>query len=247
MLLILRGVPPEALLGSLLAYRAIYYFVPLLFGAILFAYKELSATRAHLARARERAAMYVAPVAPQIAGALTFLAGTVLLVSGATPANQLAAGASCTASSRSRCWKSRTWPRASSGSGCVVLARALFRRVRAAYSISFSLLALRHRSPPSSKAFATRKRSCSLWCSPCWLWGGAPSTGRRRSSTSASARRGSRASRESSSCRSGSAFWCTATCRTPISSGGRSRCTPTRRGCCAPPSPSSCLRPPTSC
>ena len=93
MLLILRGVPPEALLGSLLAYRAIYYFVPLLFGAVLFGYKELSATRAHLARARERAAMYVAPVAPQIAGALTFLAGTVLLVSGATPGNQLAAGA----------------------------------------------------------------------------------------------------------------------------------------------------------
>ena len=86
MLLMLRGVPPEALLGSLLAYRAIYYLVPLLFGAVLFGYKELSANRAHLARARERAAMYVAPVAPQIAGALTFLAGTVLLVSGATPA-----------------------------------------------------------------------------------------------------------------------------------------------------------------
>ncbi|MGH8295480.1 MAG: lysylphosphatidylglycerol synthase domain-containing protein, partial [Steroidobacteraceae bacterium] len=85
MLLILRGIPPEALLGSLLAYRAVYYLVPLLFGAVLFGYKELSATRAHLARVRERAAMYVAPLAPQIAGALTFFAGTVLIVSGATP------------------------------------------------------------------------------------------------------------------------------------------------------------------
>ena len=140
MLLILRSVPPESLLGSLLAYRAIYFFVPLLFGAILFAYKELSATRAHLARARERAAMYVAPVAPQIAGALTFLAGTVLLVSGATPAinsrlallhrfiplavlevSNLAASVI--------------------GLGLLVLARALFRRVRAAYSISVALLA----------------------------------------------------------------------------------------------------------
>jgi phosphatidylglycerol lysyltransferase len=139
MLLILRGVPTETLLGSLLAYRAIYFFVPLLFGAILFAYKELSATRAHLARARERAAMYVAPVAPQIAGALTFLAGTVLLVSGATPAiesrlsllhrfiplavlevSNLAASVI--------------------GLGLLVLARALFRRVRAAYTISVSLL-----------------------------------------------------------------------------------------------------------
>ena len=140
MLLMLGGgIPAEALLGSLLAYRAIYYLVPLLFGAVLFAYKELSATRAHLARARERAALYVAPVAPQIAGGLTFLAGTVLLVSGATPAidsrlallhrfiplavlevSNLAASVI--------------------GLGLLVLARALFRRVRAAYSISFLLL-----------------------------------------------------------------------------------------------------------
>ncbi|MFZ0501598.1 MAG: bifunctional lysylphosphatidylglycerol flippase/synthetase MprF [Steroidobacteraceae bacterium] len=140
MLLILRGVPAESLLGSLLAYRAIYFLVPLLFGAILFVYKELSATRAHLARARERAAMYVAPVAPQIAGALTFLAGTVLLVSGATPAinSRLAL-------------VHRFIPLAVLevanlaasviGLGLLVLARALFRRVRAAYSISVSLLA----------------------------------------------------------------------------------------------------------
>jgi len=140
MLLILRGVPPESLLGSLLAYRAIYFFVPLLFGATLFAYKELSATRAHLARARERAAMYVAPVAPQITGALTFMAGTVLLVSGSTPAID---------------WRLALLHRfiplavlevsslAASiiGLGLIVLARALFRRVRAAYSISVALLA----------------------------------------------------------------------------------------------------------
>ena len=139
MLLMLGGVPPESLLGSLLAYRAIYYFAPLLFGAMLFAYKELSATRAHLARARERAGMYVAPVAPQIAGALTFFAGTVLLVSGATPGidsrlallyriiplavlevSNLAASVL--------------------GLGLLVLARALFRRVMAAYRISVWLL-----------------------------------------------------------------------------------------------------------
>ncbi|HJS89343.1 MAG TPA: bifunctional lysylphosphatidylglycerol flippase/synthetase MprF [Steroidobacteraceae bacterium] len=139
MLLILGGIPPEALLGSLLAYRAIYYFVPLLFGAVLFGYKELSATRAHFARARERAAMYVAPVAPQIAGALTFLAGTVLLVSGATPAinSRLAL-------------LHRFIPlavlEASNlvasliGLALLVLARALFRRVKGAYYISVWLL-----------------------------------------------------------------------------------------------------------
>ncbi|HEX5583246.1 bifunctional lysylphosphatidylglycerol flippase/synthetase MprF [Gaiella sp.] len=139
MLLILRGIPPEALLGSLLAYRAIYYLVPLLFGAVLFGHKELSASRSHLARARERAALYVAPVAPQIASALTFLAGTVLLVSGATPGinSRLAL-------------LHRFIPLAVLevsnlvasviGLGLLVLACALFRRVRAAYSISFYLL-----------------------------------------------------------------------------------------------------------
>ena len=139
MLLILRGIPPESLLGSLLAYRAIYYLVPLLFGAVLFGYKELSATRAHLARVRERAAMYVAPVAPQIAGGLTFLAGTVLLVSGATPGidSRLALlhrFLPLTVLEVSNLAASII------GLGLVVLARALFRRVRAAYSICFWLL-----------------------------------------------------------------------------------------------------------
>ena len=139
MLLILRGIPPEALLGSLLAYRAIYYFVPLLFGAVLFGYKELSATRAHLARARERAAMYVAPVAPQIAGGLTFLAGTVLLVSGATP------GINSRLALLHRfiplvVLEVSNLVASVIGLGLLVLARALFRRVRAAYTISFALL-----------------------------------------------------------------------------------------------------------
>jgi phosphatidylglycerol lysyltransferase len=139
MLLMLRGIPPEALLGSLLAYRAIYYLVPLLFGAVLFGYKELSANRAHLARARERAAMYVAPVAPQIAGALTFLAGTVLLVSGATP------GINSRLALLHRfiplaVLEASNLVASVIGLGLLVLARALFRRVRAAYSISFTLL-----------------------------------------------------------------------------------------------------------
>jgi phosphatidylglycerol lysyltransferase len=139
MLLILRGVPPEALLGSLLAYRAVYYLVPLLFGAILFGYKEVSATRAHLARVRERAALYVAPVAPQVAGGLTFFAGAALLVSAAAPAvdwrlallNRFVPLAVLEVSSLAA---------SVIGVGLLVLSRALFRRVTAAYSACFSLL-----------------------------------------------------------------------------------------------------------
>src|SRR6185437_9597392 len=130
-------VPPEALLGSLLAYRAVYYLVPLLFGAVLFGYKEVSATRAHLARARERAAMYVAPVAPQIAGALTFFAGTVLVVSGATP------GIDARLALLHRfvplaVLEASNLVASNIGLGLLLLSRGLFRRVRAAYSLSSS-------------------------------------------------------------------------------------------------------------
>jgi phosphatidylglycerol lysyltransferase len=139
MILALPNVPPEVLLGSLLAYRAVYYLVPILFGAILFASKELSAASSRIARAHELASAYIAPVVPQVASALVFLAGTVLLISGATPGiNERLA------------FLDRFLPLtvlevshlAGSiiGLGLIVLARALYRRVQAAYFIVFWLL-----------------------------------------------------------------------------------------------------------
>ncbi len=139
MLLALPGVPADALLGSLLAYRGVYYLVPLVFGTLLFGSKELAAQRARLAWARELASIYIAPVVPQIAGALTFLAGALLLFSGATPAvdERLA-------------FLDQFLPLAVLeishlggslvGLGLLVLARALFRRVQGAYHISVWLL-----------------------------------------------------------------------------------------------------------
>jgi phosphatidylglycerol lysyltransferase len=138
-ILTLPQVPPDALLGSLLAYRAIYYLAPLIFGALLFAGKELSAQRGRIARAQELAAIYIAPVVPQIAGGLTFIAGALLLLSGATPGVNERLGllysfvplivleASHLAGSVI-------------GLGLLILARALFRRVEAAYHITFWLL-----------------------------------------------------------------------------------------------------------
>jgi phosphatidylglycerol lysyltransferase len=132
-------VPKDALLGSLLAYRVVYYLVPLFFGTLLFISKEVSAQRGKLARARELAGIYIAPVVPQIAGALTFLAGTLLLVSGATPGIDerlhalyqylplIVVEASHLAGSVI-------------GLGLLILARALFKRVHAAYHIAFWLL-----------------------------------------------------------------------------------------------------------
>ena len=139
-LLTVPNVPAEAMLGSLLAYRAIYYLVPLIFGTILFGAKELAAQRSRLAWARELANLYIAPVVPQIAGALSFLAGALLLFSGATPAvdERLA-------------FLDQVLPLAVLevshlagsvvGLGLLVLSRALFRRVQSAYHISVWLLA----------------------------------------------------------------------------------------------------------
>ncbi|MGH8208683.1 MAG: lysylphosphatidylglycerol synthase domain-containing protein, partial [Steroidobacteraceae bacterium] len=77
MLLALPNVPPEVLLGSLLAYRAVYYLVPILFGAILFGAKELSAASTRIARAHQLASAYVAPVVPQVSMSLLFMSGSV--------------------------------------------------------------------------------------------------------------------------------------------------------------------------
>jgi phosphatidylglycerol lysyltransferase len=138
-LLTLPGVPADALLGSLLAYRGVYYLVPLVFGTLLFGTKELAAQRSRIAWAQELASVYIAPVVPQIAGALTFLAGALLLFSGATPAveERLAV-------------LDRFLPLAVLevshlagsiiGVGLLVLSRALFRRVQGAYHITVWLL-----------------------------------------------------------------------------------------------------------
>ncbi|HEU4620150.1 MAG TPA: bifunctional lysylphosphatidylglycerol flippase/synthetase MprF [Gammaproteobacteria bacterium] len=83
--LVLPDLPVEQLLGSLLAYRAVYYLAPLALGALLFLGEELRLKRAHLTKAQALASAYIAPLVPQVAAILTFVAGFVLLLSGATP------------------------------------------------------------------------------------------------------------------------------------------------------------------
>jgi phosphatidylglycerol lysyltransferase len=131
--------PPHRLLGSLLAYRAIYYLVPLVVAAVLFLVNEILARGNLLMRAHRLTSAFIAPVVPQVVATLTFVAGTVLLFSGATPAahERLAA-------------LSQVLPLpvleishlAGSviGLALLVLARALLRRLNAAYHIAFWLL-----------------------------------------------------------------------------------------------------------
>ncbi len=138
-LLVLPDLPVDSLAASILAYRAIYYLAPLVISALLFLGEEVRVQHKHWRRAHALASAYIAPVIPQAAATLTFLAGAVLLLSGATPSIDARIAA-----------LRRLLPlgivEASHmvgsmvGLGLVVLAAALRRRVATAYHITLALL-----------------------------------------------------------------------------------------------------------
>jgi len=81
------GLPKPALLGALLAYRAIYYLLPLAIAALLLGAHELGQRQTGVVKAARTAGRWTAPVIPQILGLAVLVAGAVLLFSGATPAH----------------------------------------------------------------------------------------------------------------------------------------------------------------
>jgi phosphatidylglycerol lysyltransferase len=138
--LALPSVPADQLLGSLLAWRAVYYLLPLLVAALLFGGQELRGQRPALARIEQLAAAYIAPIVPQVSGALVFLAGFLLLVSGATPTidqrlSVLRDILPLVVLELSHLAGSVI------GLALLILARALFRRLAAAYQLTVWLLA----------------------------------------------------------------------------------------------------------
>ncbi len=83
--LLLPAVPPDRLLGSLLAYRAIYYLVPFTVALAMLGMHELWVHRGAMGRMLRFGRTWLIAVAPQIAAIAVFGAGAVLLFSGATP------------------------------------------------------------------------------------------------------------------------------------------------------------------
>jgi phosphatidylglycerol lysyltransferase len=141
--LALPDVPAPQLLGALLAYRGIYYLGPLVLAALAFAGHEIYRQTPHLKRAGGFAdaviAPWLRPVAPQLIGVLVFLAGAVLLVSGATPGLDARIGRLLDVVPLPLLELSHL---AGSviGVGLLILARGLFRRLAAAYHVTFWLL-----------------------------------------------------------------------------------------------------------
>ncbi|MBX9791689.1 MAG: bifunctional lysylphosphatidylglycerol flippase/synthetase MprF [Pirellulales bacterium] len=129
-----------ALFGALVAFRAIYYLLPLGVAAVLLVVYEVS-QRWHLLSAwGSRAGRWLPSITPSLLALLTLLAGAVLLISGATPADPDRLS-----------WLARHVPLplvelshfAGSlvGVALVLLARGLQRRLDAAYHLTLGLLA----------------------------------------------------------------------------------------------------------
>ncbi|HET9983491.1 MAG TPA: bifunctional lysylphosphatidylglycerol flippase/synthetase MprF [Longimicrobiales bacterium] len=78
--------PPDAILGSLLAYRGIYYLLPLASASVLLALHEARQRREDVRRVARVVGRWAPVVAPQLLAFTTFLAGVILLFSAATPA-----------------------------------------------------------------------------------------------------------------------------------------------------------------
>ncbi|MFL5582239.1 MAG: lysylphosphatidylglycerol synthase domain-containing protein, partial [Gemmatimonadaceae bacterium] len=134
------AIPAPAVLSSLLAYRLIYSLAPFVLAFGLLVAHEVVTGRAGVRRFMRGAHASFAPVVPWLAAAASLLAGSVLLVSGATPA----------VADRVRVLR-RALPLpvvelshllgSLIGTGLLLLARGLARRLDGAWVIAIGLLA----------------------------------------------------------------------------------------------------------
>ena len=85
LLLLMPEVPKDRLIGALIAYRAIYYFAPFAIALVLLGAHEVWIHRAPVVRFARVVRAFLTAVTPQAIAIAVFLAGAVLLFSGATP------------------------------------------------------------------------------------------------------------------------------------------------------------------
>ena len=141
-LVLLRPFAPlGAAAGALVAYRAIAYLLPALAGTLAMGGYEIGLRGGSLSRAARGARRWLEAAVPTVLCATTFLAGCVLLASGATPGvpSRLA-------------WLGRVVPLgvieaahflgSLAGVGLLILARGLYRRLDVAYHLTVLALVL---------------------------------------------------------------------------------------------------------
>lgn len=85
LLILMPGITARSLLGSLLAFRVIYYVLPFLFSLAAMVGHEAWRNRATVVSASAATRRWLATVTPQAIALMVFAGGVVLLFSGATP------------------------------------------------------------------------------------------------------------------------------------------------------------------
>ncbi len=140
LILLLPGAPAEGVLGAVLMYRVIYYLLPFVVALALLGARTVLAQRSWLAKYGGRFQDAIERLAPPVLATTTFLAGTVLLLSGATPA----------IGSRLE-WLAEILPLevlevshlvgSAIGVGLLILARGLYQRLDGAWWLTLGLLA----------------------------------------------------------------------------------------------------------
>jgi len=132
-------IPAPALFAALVAYRVVYYLAPLVLASILLAARETLAARDSARGVMTFLMQWFPVVMPRILAVLTFVAGAVLLFSGATPSVH----------ERLR-WLEAMLPLgvlefshfigSLAGLGLLILARGLHKRLDAAYYVTAGVL-----------------------------------------------------------------------------------------------------------
>lgn len=128
------------ILGALVAFRGIYYLLPLMLAALLLAAHEIVEKREGVAKAWRIFGRWAPGIAPQLLALFTFIGGAVLLFSGATPML-----------GDRRNWLHRLFVplpiveishflSSLAGAALLILARGLQRRLDAAYQITVGVL-----------------------------------------------------------------------------------------------------------
>ncbi len=86
LLLLLAPSKPAAMLGSMLAFRVVYYLLPLALAMVLLAAHEIAVRRQAVGRLTTAVGRWAPAVAPPLLSVVVMLAGASLLLAGAMPA-----------------------------------------------------------------------------------------------------------------------------------------------------------------
>ena len=146
MVLLLRGnVPADRLLGALVVYRIVYYFAPFVAAVLLLSSYEALRRRVAIAKGAgiigSVTARWVPAVLPVVLSVSTFVAGAVLLFSGATPSLHPRVATLHSLVPLGLIEISH-FTASIAGAALLVLAWAIRRRLDAAYALTIAVLLL---------------------------------------------------------------------------------------------------------